>query len=67
MKVLFAKTGLLECFIVCLFISLRNRVFKKIRNVIRAPNSLDFDQVPYIVGPDLGPKCLQSRRYHKQS
>ena len=34
------------------------------RNVIRLPNSLDPDQVPYFVGPDLGQKCLQSSRYH---
>ena len=36
-------------------ISLRNHVFKKLfRNEIRAPNSLDPDQVPYFVRPDLG-------------
>ena len=56
-----------ECFN-CLPISLRNRVFKKLfRNAIRAPNSLDPDQVPYFVGPDLVPKCLQSSKYHEQS
>ena len=50
------------------FISLRNHVFKKLfRNAIRAPNSLDPDQVPYFVGPGLGPKCLLIRRYHEQS
>ena len=50
----------------CQHISLRNYVFKILfRNAIRAPNSLDPDQVPYFVGPGLGPKCLQSRRYHE--
>ena len=44
--------------------SLRNHFSK---NTIRAPNSLDPDQVPYFGGPDLGSKCLQSRRYHEQS
>ena len=49
-----------ECFN-CLPISLRNHVFKKLfRNVIRAPNSLDPDQVPYFVGSGLRPKCLES-------
>ena len=39
----------------CQSISLRNHVFKKLfRNEIRAPNSLDPDQVLYFVGPDLG-------------
>ena len=39
----------------CQPISLRNHVFKKLfMNEIRAPNSLDPDQVPYFVGPDLG-------------
>ena len=58
---------ILNGLIVCLFISLINRVFKKLfKNAIRAPNSLDPDQVPYFVGPGLGPKCLQSRRYHEQ-
>ena len=63
----FANTGLFECFN-CLPISLRNHIFKKLfRNAIRAPNSLDPDQVPYFVGPGLGPKCLQSRIHHEQS
>ena len=44
-----------------------SRFQKTLRNAIRAPNSLDPDQVPYFVGPGLGPKCLQSRRYHEQS
>ena len=49
-------------------ISLTNHVFKKLfRNGIRAPNSLDPNQVPYFVRPGLAPKCLQSRRYHEQS
>ena len=39
----------------------------KFRNAIRAPNSLDPDQVPYFGGSDLGSKCLQCRRYHAQS
>ena len=55
-------------FIVTEYAALRNHVFKKLfRNAIRAPNSLDPDQVPYIVGPGLGPKCLQSRIYQEQS
>ena len=29
------------------------------RNTIRVSNSLDPDQVPCFVGPDLGPNCLQ--------
>ena len=29
--------------------------------------ALDPDQIPYFGGPDLGSKCLQSRRYHAQS
>ena len=58
---------ILNVLIVCLFL-LRNHVFKKLfRNAIRAPNSLDPDRVTYFVEPGLGPKCLQSRRYHKQS
>ena len=40
----------------CLPFSLRNHVFKKLfRNAIRAPNSLDPDQVPYFVRPGLAP------------
>ena len=31
-----------------------------IRNTIRVSNSLDSDQTWHIVGPDLGPNCLQS-------
>ena len=34
------------------------------RNAIRAPNSLDPD---HFGGPDLGSKCLQSRRYHNRA
>ena len=37
------------------------------RNAIRVRKSLDPDYVPYFVQPDLGPKRLQSRRYHEQS
>ena len=57
-----------ECFN-CLSFSLRNHFSKKLflRNAIRAPNSLGPDQVPYFGGPNLGSKCLQSRRYHEQS
>ena len=57
-----------ECFN-CLPFSLRSHFSKKtfFRNAIRAPNSLDPDQVPYFGGPDLGSKCLQSRRYQAQS
>ena len=54
----------------CLPFSLRNHFFQKklfFRNATRAPNSLDPDQVPYFGGPDLGSKCLQSRRYYVQS
>ena len=44
---------------------LKKSLFQKtlFRNAIRRPNSFDPDQVPYFVGPDLGSKCLQSRRY----
>ena len=57
-----------ECFN-CLPFSLRNHFSKKtfFKNAIRAPNSLDPDQVPYFDGPDLGSKCLQSRRYNAHS
>ena len=53
----------------CLPFSFKKSPFQKtfFRNAIRAPNSLDPDQVPYFGGPDLGSKCLQSRRYHAQS
>ena len=34
----------------------RNNTF---RNTIRVSNSLDPDQVRHLVGPDLGPNCLQ--------
>ena len=30
-----------------------------VRNTIRLSNSLDPDQDRYLVGPDLGPNCLQ--------
>ena len=58
---------ILNVLIVCLF--LKEITFPKtlFRNAIRAPNSLDPDQVPYFDEPDLGSKCLQSRRYHEQS
>ena len=59
---------ILNVLIVCLFF--KKLLFQKkslFRNTIRAPNSLDPDQVPYFGGPDLGSKCLQSRRYHAQS
>ena len=60
---LFANTIFFECFN-CLPISFRNHVFKKtFQETIRALNSLDPDQVPYFVGPGLGPKCL----HHEQS
>ena len=32
---------------------------KKIRNAFRVSNSLNPDQDPHSVGPDLGPDCLQ--------
>ena len=32
---------------------------KKIRNTTRMSNSLDPDQSLHVVGPDLGPNCLQ--------
>ena len=59
---------ILNVLIVCLF-PLRNHFSKKtfFKNAIRAPNSLDTDQVPYFDGPDLGSKCLQSRRYNAHS
>ena len=58
---------ILNVLIVCLFF--KKSLFQKtfFRNAIRAQNSLDPDQVPYFGGPDLGSKCLQSRRYHAQS
>ena len=59
---------ILNVLIVCLFleeITFPKRTF--FRNAIRASNSLDPDQVPYFGGPDLGSKCLQSRRYHAHS
>ena len=58
---------ILNVLIVCLF--LKEITFSKnvFRNAIRAPNSLDSDQVPYFVGTGLGPKCLQSRIHHEQS
>ena len=59
---------ILNVLIVCLFlyeITFQKKTF--FRNAIKAPNSLDIDQVPYFGGPDLGSKCLQSRRYHAQS
>ena len=53
---------ILNVLIVCLFL-LEIKFSKKLfRNAFRAPNSLNPDQVPYFVGPSLGPKCLQSRR-----
>ena len=54
--------SLCECFN-CLPFSFRNHFSKKtfFRNAIRAPNSLDSDQIPYFGGSDLGSKCLQSR------
>ena len=35
------------------------------RNTIRMSNSLDSDQDPHSVGPDLGPNCLQ--RYQQMT
>ena len=32
---------------------------KSLRNTIRMPNSLDPDQARRLVGPDMGPNCLQ--------
>ena len=54
---------ILNVLIVCLFF--KKSLFQKtfFRNAIRAPNSLGPDQIPYFGGPDLGSKCLQSRRY----
>ena len=34
-------------------------LFNSFRNTIRVSNSLDPDQARQIVGPDLGPNCLQ--------
>ena len=36
--------------------------FSKIpfRNIIRVPNSFDPDQAKRLIGPDVGPHCLQS-------
>ena len=54
---------ILNVLIVCLFF--KKSLFQKtlFRNAIRAPNSLDPDQIG---GPDLGSKCLQSRRNHNR-
>ena len=49
---------ILNVLIVCLFLKEITFSKKLFRNAIRAPNSLDPDQVPYFVGPGLGPKCL---------
>ena len=54
---------ILNVLIVCLFLLEITFPKKRFRNVIRAPNSLDPDQVPHFVGPGLGPKCL----HHEQS
>ena len=54
-----------ECFN-CMPFSLRKYFFQKtlFRNAIRAPNNLDPD---HFGGPNLGSKCLQSRRYHNRA
>ena len=50
------------CMLFCRLLIFSTSTFLKhfFRNTIRVPNSLDPDQVQYFVGPDLGPKCLQS-------
>ena len=48
----------------CLLISLKTNFPKYLcKYAIRAPTSLDPNKILHFVGPDLGPKCLQSRRY----
>ena len=39
----------------------QNKLFQKnISRTLSVPNSLDSDQDRRIIGPDLGPNCLQS-------
>ena len=61
MQIIFANTELFWMFKLSAHFSLRNHFFQKtlFRNMIRAPNSLDPDQVPYFVGPNLGQKVCQ--------
>ena len=45
-----------------LFCRLLNFFFSKLicsKNLLRMSNSLDPDQARHLVGPDLGPNCLQ--------
>ena len=47
----------------CLLISLKINFSKYLcKYAIRAPTSLDPNKILHFVWPDLGPKCLQSRR-----
>ena len=44
------------------------RFQKKFRTTIRVSNSLDLDQGPHFVEPDLGPNCLQRiAAYHSSN
>ena len=68
LQMLFANTGLFSMFKLSAYL-IKKSLSKKLffRNVIRALNSFDPDQVPYFVGPDLGQKCLKSSRYHEEN
>ena len=46
-------------FIVCRFFSKPTFLKNSFRNTIRVTNSLDPDQARHLLGPDLGPNCLQ--------
>ena len=49
----------------CFFLSIVDYYFfnglfiKSLRNITRESNSLEQDQAQNLVGPDLGPNCLQ--------
>ena len=56
---------ILNVLIVCLFF-MKSRFKNLFRNAIRAPNSLDPDQVPYFVGPGLGPKMFAKLKISRE-
>ena len=62
MQIIFANTELFWMFKLSAYF-FKKSLFQKtlFRNVIRLPNSLDLDQVPYFVGPDLGQKGCQQK------
>ena len=47
------------CGLLLLFFSISTFMKKSFLNTIRVLHSLDPDQVPHFVGPDLGSNCLQ--------